>query len=252
MPQLERTLGIRREDLPLLWDCDFLLGERASEGDERYVLCEINVSSVAPFPDSAIEPLVDAAVSRIEAEQRGRRPAPQSPAMTSPRADLPLEGGCTCRAVRFRLASRPLFVHCCHCTWCQRESGASFALNAMIESERVELLSGCARAGRHAVGERRRPADRALPALPRRGLEPLRRCRRRDPLRPRRHARRARPAAARHPHLHGLEAALGGPAARDAGGAGVLRPQAVLARREPGASRRDARARRPARSAPSS
>ena len=55
-------------------------------------------------------------------------------------ADLPLEGGCTCRAVRFRLASRPLFVHCCHCTWCQRESGSSFALNAMIESERVELL----------------------------------------------------------------------------------------------------------------
>ena len=57
-------------------------------------------------------------------------------------ADPPLEGGCTCRAVRFRLASRPLFVHCCHCTWCQRESGASFALNALIESERVEILSG--------------------------------------------------------------------------------------------------------------
>ena len=61
--------------------------------------------------------------------------------MTIAAADLPLEGGCTCRAVRFRVASRPLFVHCCHCTWCQRESGASFALNAMIESERVELLS---------------------------------------------------------------------------------------------------------------
>jgi len=57
-------------------------------------------------------------------------------------ADPPLEGRCTCRAVRFRLTSRPLFVHCCHCTWCQRETGASFALNAMIESERVELLSG--------------------------------------------------------------------------------------------------------------
>ena len=62
--------------------------------------------------------------------------------MTFAVADPPLEGGCTCRAVRFRLASRPLFVNCCHCTWCQRESGASFALNAMIESERVELLSG--------------------------------------------------------------------------------------------------------------
>jgi len=65
-----------------------------------------------------------------------------TPAMTPAAADPPLEGGCTCRAVRFRLASPPLFVHCCHCTWCQRESGASFALNAMIESERVELLSG--------------------------------------------------------------------------------------------------------------
>ena len=52
------------------------------------------------------------------------------------------EGGCTCRRVRYRLSSRPLFVHCCHCRWCQRETGASFALNAMIESDRVELLQG--------------------------------------------------------------------------------------------------------------
>lgn len=52
------------------------------------------------------------------------------------------EGGCTCRAVRYRMTSRPLFVHCCHCRWCQRETGAAFALNAMIESERVELLTG--------------------------------------------------------------------------------------------------------------
>jgi hypothetical protein len=62
--------------------------------------------------------------------------------MTAAASDLPLEGGCPCRTVRFRLASGPLFVHCCHCTWCQRETGASFALNAMIESDRVELLSG--------------------------------------------------------------------------------------------------------------
>ncbi|MFO1338675.1 MAG: GFA family protein [Burkholderiaceae bacterium] len=53
-----------------------------------------------------------------------------------------LEGGCDCRAVRYRLRSRPLFVHCCHCRWCQRESGASFALNAMIEADRVERLAG--------------------------------------------------------------------------------------------------------------
>src|SRR5690349_10027378 len=40
------------------------------------------------------------------------------------------------------MTSKPLFVHCCHCTWCQRESGASFALNAMIEADRVVLSAG--------------------------------------------------------------------------------------------------------------
>jgi hypothetical protein len=46
--------------LPLLWDADFLLGERRPGADEKYVLCEINVSSVSPFPESAIAPLVEA------------------------------------------------------------------------------------------------------------------------------------------------------------------------------------------------
>jgi hypothetical protein len=55
---------------------------------------------------------------------------------------FPLDGGCDCREVRYRMATPPLVVHCCHCRWCQRESGASFALNAMIESERVTLLAG--------------------------------------------------------------------------------------------------------------
>jgi len=53
-----------------------------------------------------------------------------------------LDGGCTCGLVRYRMSSAPLFVHCCHCRWCQRESGASFALNAMIETDRVTLLAG--------------------------------------------------------------------------------------------------------------
>jgi len=52
------------------------------------------------------------------------------------------EGGCACAATRYRLRSRPLFVHCCHCRWCQRESGAAFALNALIEADRVEMLKG--------------------------------------------------------------------------------------------------------------
>ena len=50
------------------------------------------------------------------------------------------EGGCACKRVRYRLNARPLFVHCCHCRWCQRETGASFALNAMIEMREVEML----------------------------------------------------------------------------------------------------------------
>ncbi|HTS21853.1 MAG TPA: GFA family protein [Casimicrobiaceae bacterium] len=54
--------------------------------------------------------------------------------------DPPLEGRCTCVRVRYRMTSGPLFVHCCHCRWCQRETGAAFALNAMIESDRVVLL----------------------------------------------------------------------------------------------------------------
>lgn len=55
---------------------------------------------------------------------------------------FPVDGGCTCRHVRYRLSSVPIFVHCCHCTWCQRETGSAFALNAMIETDRVELLEG--------------------------------------------------------------------------------------------------------------
>jgi hypothetical protein len=52
------------------------------------------------------------------------------------------DGGCTCRFVRYRMTTRPLFVHCCHCRWCQRETGASFALNALIEANRVQILQG--------------------------------------------------------------------------------------------------------------
>ncbi len=55
-------------------------------------------------------------------------------------AHYPIEGGCDCKAVRYRMTTAPLFVHCCHCRWCQRESGASFALNAMIEADRVVNL----------------------------------------------------------------------------------------------------------------
>ena len=51
-------------------------------------------------------------------------------------------GRCTCGEIKYRMTSKPMFVHCCHCRWCQRESGSAFALNAMIEADRVALLEG--------------------------------------------------------------------------------------------------------------
>ena len=52
------------------------------------------------------------------------------------------DGGCACGAIRYRLGSEPIFVHCCHCTDCQRLSGTAFAINALIEMNRVHVVSG--------------------------------------------------------------------------------------------------------------
>jgi len=52
------------------------------------------------------------------------------------------EGGCACGAVRFRLASRPMITHCCHCLDCQKQTGGAFAINALYETSRIELLQG--------------------------------------------------------------------------------------------------------------
>jgi len=53
-----------------------------------------------------------------------------------------LEGGCACGAVRYRLTSAPLFVHCCHCRDCQKQTGSAFVLNALIETDRVQVSGG--------------------------------------------------------------------------------------------------------------
>jgi hypothetical protein len=53
-----------------------------------------------------------------------------------------LEGGCACAAVRYRLAAPPMFVHCCHCRDCQRQTGSAFVINALIETDRIVLLAG--------------------------------------------------------------------------------------------------------------
>ena len=58
----------------------------------------------------------------------------------TPTAVYPLEGGCDCGRIRYRMETAPLIVHCCHCRWCQRETGTAFALNALIEAERLVHL----------------------------------------------------------------------------------------------------------------
>ena len=52
------------------------------------------------------------------------------------------EGGCACGSVRFRMRSAPMFVHCCHCQDCQRQTGSAFVLNALIEADCLDVLSG--------------------------------------------------------------------------------------------------------------
>jgi hypothetical protein len=54
----------------------------------------------------------------------------------------PLQGGCACGSVRYALKSAPMFVHCCHCRDCQRQTGSAFVLNALIETDRIELQCG--------------------------------------------------------------------------------------------------------------
>ncbi|MDH5454851.1 MAG: GFA family protein [Gammaproteobacteria bacterium] len=52
------------------------------------------------------------------------------------------DGGCACGHVRYRVASPPMIVHCCHCRLCQRQNGSAFAVNALLEADRVTLLQG--------------------------------------------------------------------------------------------------------------
>lgn len=53
-----------------------------------------------------------------------------------------MQGGCACGRVRYRLIGPPIFVNNCHCSLCQRQTGAGSAINAFVESERLELITG--------------------------------------------------------------------------------------------------------------
>lgn len=69
MPALQARFRIESAALPVLWDCDFLLGPKTACGADTYVLCEINASSVSPFPESAIVPVARAAVDAAHAKR---------------------------------------------------------------------------------------------------------------------------------------------------------------------------------------
>ncbi len=145
--------------------------------------------------------------------------------------DFPLEGRCTCGAVRYRMTTRPLFVHCCHCRWCQRETGASFALNALIEADRVTVLKGVPEVVNTPsnVEQWKGPEDIPLSTVPHRSVEQLRGSRRCHSLCARRHPRRPRSPAARHSYLYLIEAALGCTSTDDTRGGRILRARQVLA-----------------------
>ena len=155
--------GSRRLDLG---ECEALRGRCQGASSEAY------------FAVTARPPRVRPARHNRRHDARCRRPAARG------RMHVP------CRALSPRqpAALRPLLP--LHLVPARERRGVRAQRDDRVGARRAAERR--ARAGRHAVGERRRPADRALPALPRRGLEPLRRRRRRDPLRSRRHARRAR------------------------------------------------------------
>jgi len=76
VPAVQQLLEIDTESLPILWDCDFLLGPKEENGEDTHVLCEINVSSVAPYPESAVSYVVDATAVRVQAARQRRDSVP--------------------------------------------------------------------------------------------------------------------------------------------------------------------------------
>lgn len=56
--------------------------------------------------------------------------------------EYPSSGQCTCGEIHYVMKREPMIVHCCHCTWCQRETGSAFALNALVERENLDVTQG--------------------------------------------------------------------------------------------------------------
>ncbi len=72
VPGMQRLVGVSDDELPALWDADFLYGPKTADGGDTYVLCEINISAVAPFPDSAAPMLAQAALRGVRAAKAAR------------------------------------------------------------------------------------------------------------------------------------------------------------------------------------
>jgi hypothetical protein len=72
-PQMQARLGVSDAEMPALWDADFLYGPKMADGRDTYVLCEINISAVSPYPDSAARPVAQAAISGVQAARAARR-----------------------------------------------------------------------------------------------------------------------------------------------------------------------------------
>ena len=143
-----------------------------------------------------------------------------------------IDGGCACGGIRYRLASKPMFVHCCHCRECQRQTGSAFVVNALIETDRVERLAGETE-GIPVPDRQRDGRTSSIAAPPARWPSGATTAAPAAELHPRRSARRPRGAAAGRPHLHTLEAALGLASRRGSGGRGLLQGEGAVASGKP-------------------
>ena len=75
-PQMMEVLGIDAASLPIIWDADFLYGPRSESGEDSYVLCEINVSSVFAIPDQAPAAIAQLALNRLRSARGAQSKSP--------------------------------------------------------------------------------------------------------------------------------------------------------------------------------
>jgi hypothetical protein len=78
LEQMQEILGVQRDDLPVIWDADFLLGPKDTARNDTYTLCEVNVSGVFPIPDETIAPLVEAAIRSSKDRRSGAGAKPRA------------------------------------------------------------------------------------------------------------------------------------------------------------------------------